>query len=127
MVNVKEKSMRHAKNGEIPEGWGAAPLAELARVNEQTIDKTFGFDEIEYIDIASVDSGQKTVEKNVEKTVEKIHTLIKANPQITQQKLMDQTGLTRRGVEWNLKKLKSEGRIQRIGPDKGGHWEITKK
>lgn len=71
-----------------------------------------------------LDSGQKTVEKNVEKTVEKIHTLIKANPQITQQKLMDQTGLTRRGVEWNLKKLKSEGRIQRIGPDKGGHWEI---
>jgi len=52
--------------------------------------------------------------------------LIKANPQTTQQKLMDQTGLTRRGVEWNLKKLKELGRLKRVGSDKGGHWEISK-
>ncbi len=66
---------------------------------------------------------EKTVEKAVEKTVEKIITIIKANPQITQKELIDKTGLTRRGIEWNLKKLKAENRIQRVGPDKGGHWE----
>ena len=75
-------------------------------------------------------SGQKTVEKagekTVEKAVEKIQALIMANPQITQKKLMDRTGLTRRGVEWNLKKLKELGFLKRVGPDKGGHWEITK-
>ena len=64
------------------------------------------------------------MEKTVEKTVEKILVLITANPQITQKELMDQTGLTRRGVEWNLRKLKDEGRIKRVGPDKGGHWEV---
>ncbi len=67
--------------------------------------------------------GQKTVEITVEKTVEKIFDLIKSNPQITQKQIVDKTGLTRRGVEWNLKKLKAEGRIKRVGPDKGGHWE----
>ena len=68
----------------------------------------------------------KTVEKSVEKTVEIILELMKANPQITQKQIMGKTDLSRRGVEWNLKRLKQERRIKRIGPDKGGHWEILK-
>lgn len=34
------------------------------------------------------------------------------------------TGLSRRGVEWNLKSLKSRGLIRRVGPSRGGHWEV---
>ena len=64
--------------------------------------------------------------ETVEKTVDKILALIKENPLITQQELMKKTGLTRRCVEWNLKELKKEGIIKRIGPDKGGHWEVSK-
>ncbi|MBU1886631.1 helix-turn-helix domain-containing protein [Candidatus Micrarchaeota archaeon] len=70
---------------------------------------------------------QKTVEKGVEKTVEKILGLIRKNPRITQKELMTETGLTRRGVEWNLSKLKNEGKLKRIGPDKGGYWEINEE
>lgn len=70
---------------------------------------------------------QKTVEKDVEKTVEKILGLIRKNSRITQKELMVETGLSRRGVEWNLSKLKKEGKLKRIGPDKGGHWEILKE
>ncbi len=69
---------------------------------------------------------KRPVEKTVEKTVEKVLSLIIANPKITQQELIDETGLTRRGIEWNLKKLKNENRIQRIGPDKGGYWEAIR-
>ena len=69
--------------------------------------------------------GKKTVEKTVVITVEKILVLIQDNPKITQKDLMIKTGLTRRGVEWNLKKLKDTGRLRRIGPDKGGHWEVS--
>ncbi len=76
----------------------------------------------EGLEVGGQAGGQKTVEKTVEITVEKILTLIKENPQITQKNLMIKTGLTRRGVEWNLKKLKDAGRISRIDPDKGGHW-----
>ncbi|MDP2921212.1 MAG: ATP-binding protein [Candidatus Omnitrophota bacterium] len=63
-------------------------------------------------------------QKTVEKTVEKILALIKENPGVTQQEISKKTGLTRRGIEWNLKRMKDEGLIHRIGPDKGGHWEI---
>ena len=31
------------------------------------------------------------------------------------------------GIEKNLGNLKKSGEIKRIGPDKGGHWEIVKK
>jgi ATP-dependent DNA helicase RecG len=34
------------------------------------------------------------------------------------------TGLTRRGIEWNLSMLKTKGLIERIGPDNGGYWKI---
>ena len=67
------------------------------------------------------------VEKTVEKTVEIIIDAIRNNPQITQLKLMEITGLTRRGIEWNLQQLKTKGVIMRVGPDKGGHWEIADK
>ncbi len=67
---------------------------------------------------------QKTREKTVEKTREKILVLIKENPEITQRELAIKTGLSRRGVEWNIKELKEEGKLKRVGPDKGGHWEV---
>jgi ATP-dependent DNA helicase RecG len=62
--------------------------------------------------------------KTVEKTVEKIIEAITNNPLITQGELSELTGLTRRGIEYNLSKLKEKGLIERIGPDKGGYWKI---
>jgi len=38
--------------------------------------------------------------------------------------LTKRTGLTRRGVEWNIDKLKKEGKIKRIGGKKGGYWKV---
>ena len=69
----------------------------------------------------------KSSEKSVEKSVEKIVTLIKNDPNITQKELAKQTGLSRRGVEKNISILKKSGKIKRIGPAKGGHWEILDK
>lgn len=69
---------------------------------------------------------EKTREKTGEKTREKILLAINENPYITIDELSKITGITPKGVEWNLKKLKSENKINRIGPDKGGHWEIVK-
>jgi len=39
-------------------------------------------------------------------------------------KIKREIGAESVSVEWNLKKLRDEGRIRRIGPDKGGHWEV---
>ena len=74
--------------------------------------------------------GRKTVVETVVKTVVKkedeIVAILAGNPSATRQQLATATGLTVRGVEWNLKELKESGRIRRIGPDKGGHWEVIR-
>ncbi|MCE5178555.1 MAG: putative DNA binding domain-containing protein [Porphyromonadaceae bacterium] len=70
-------------------------------------------------------STDNTVDNTVDKTnEEKILDAIRVNPGITQQKLVEITGLTRRGVEWNMQKLKVESVIRRVGGKKHGHWEI---
>jgi ATP-dependent DNA helicase RecG len=57
-------------------------------------------------------------------TSEAILTLIRGNPSITRGELATHLHLTMKGIDWNLNKLKKEGRLKRIGPDKGGHWEV---
>ncbi len=71
---------------------------------------------------------EETVGETVEKTSEEIILeVLKANPQATVVIMMKATGLTRRGVEYQLKKLKTVQKIRRIGPDKGGYWEVLDK
>ena len=63
--------------------------------------------------------------KTVVKKEDEIVAILADNPSATRQQLAKATGLTVRGVEWNLKGLKDSGRIRRVGPDKGGHWEVV--
>ena len=67
-----------------------------------------------------------SVGKTVEKNTETILKLIIDNPKITKPEMARLTGLSLRGVEWNIQQLKSSGLITRIGPNKGGHWEVNK-
>ena len=69
----------------------------------------------------------KNVGENAQKVSEKIFSLIKHNPLITISELSQQTDVTTRTVERNIKKLQLAGRLNRIGPDKGGHWEVIEK
>lgn len=62
----------------------------------------------------------------VEKTREKILGAIRTNPFVTAVELAQESGMTIKGIEWNLKRLKDAGIIRRVGPDKGGHWELVK-
>ena len=39
--------------------------------------------------------------------------------------LAERIGITPKAVEKHLAKLKAEGIITRIGPAKGGHWEVV--
>ena len=72
-------------------------------------------------------SSGKSSGKTVVKTVVKILEAIRSNPHVTSKELSSITGLSVRGIEWNLDKLKKAGDIQRVGPDKGGHWEVIEK
>jgi ATP-dependent DNA helicase RecG len=36
-------------------------------------------------------------------------------------------GISLRKIKENISKLKDKGLLERVGPDKGGHWKIIKK
>jgi len=55
---------------------------------------------------------------------EKIIRLLGENGNMTTQTLSETLGITTKAIEKHLSHLKSEGIITRVGPDKGGHWEV---
>lgn len=59
-----------------------------------------------------------------ETTQEKIINLIRENPKITQIEMAQKLNLTRDGVSYNIKNLKENGIIERIGLTKNGEWKI---
>lgn len=64
--------------------------------------------------------------KSTVKSTVKILELIEENPNITRQEMASIIGLSIEGIDKNIRKLKTENKITRIGSDKGGHWEIVK-
>lgn len=64
---------------------------------------------------------QLTREKS---TREKILLLIKSNPAITMKEIALALNLSEKGIEWQIKQLRQNGTIKRIGGDRGGKWEI---
>lgn len=67
------------------------------------------------------------VENIVEKlpaTQAKIVKLLRENPYISAKMISDAIGIATRNVQVHIKKLQENGIIRRVGPDKGGHWEI---
>ena len=67
------------------------------------------------------------VGNNIAETTQKIIELVRNYPEITTEELAEKCGVTKDGIKWQLKKLKSQSIIRRVGPDKGGHWEIIKE
>ena len=56
---------------------------------------------------------------------EKILELIKQDPKISAAGIAMEIGISSRGVEKQIKKLREAGIIKRNGADKGGYWEIV--
>jgi len=67
---------------------------------------------------------EKTREKTRKKTRDKIIKLLKKHPEMTIEKIADQTGITEKGVEWQLAKLKENNIIVRVGSKKSGYWKV---
>ena len=60
-------------------------------------------------------------------TDSKVIDFIRSNPSVTIKELQELLNLSRNGVRKALGRLKSMGRLRRVGPDKGGHWEVVEK
>lgn len=59
------------------------------------------------------------------KTDAAILELVANNPKITKEELSGRLNITKDGVKYHIKKLREAGMLRRVGPSKGGHWEIT--
>ena len=55
----------------------------------------------------------------------KVLMLLASNPSLSAENMAAQIGLTKRGVEKQLKKFRDLGIIIRKGSDKTGYWEIV--
>ena len=71
---------------------------------------------VEKTEGSSQEDPQKSMQKNLE--------LIVTSPNVTLLEMATCLGMTRNGVDKSIRKLKDQGIICRVGPDKGGHWEI---
>lgn len=69
------------------------------------------------------ENAAKKGEKKV-KSREKIIAALKENGHHTTKSLAELLGLSTKAIEKQLAKLKAEGIIVRIGPDKGGYWGV---
>lgn len=72
------------------------------------------------------DVSENVIENVTEKSMtdeEKIISAIRKNPNISTTELSKIIGKTRRTV---ARVIESSEKIVRVGPDKGGHWEIKK-
>ncbi|MDD6002622.1 MAG: winged helix-turn-helix domain-containing protein [Bacteroidales bacterium] len=62
--------------------------------------------------------------KNLErKIIEAMHQ----NPYLTLLDLHELTGFSKNGLWKMLNKMKERGDIKRVGPDRGGYWEVINK
>ena len=67
---------------------------------------------------------RETVAKKHKRSMqEKILSLVGKDPRIIRKKLASQTGLTLRGVDWNLRSLRKQGLLIRLGSPRKGKWQ----
>ena len=62
--------------------------------------------------------------KGLVKSSDKIIKLMLFNKYITTPELAKLIEITERSVERNIKKLRKQGKLKRIGPNKGGFWQV---
>ena len=74
--------------------------------------------------VLSGDTTQKTTQK---RAADRILDILREDPTASRRGIAATLGdITENGVKYHLDKLKGAGRIRRVGPDRGGHWEIVK-
>lgn len=84
-------------------------------------------------------TGQESVQKTSQKTLEVVEPIAEnlstmrglilkilwKNPNATAAYISKEVGIASRNVQEHLRKMQGQGIIRRVGPDKGGHWEIV--
>ena len=84
----------------------------------------------DYLKLTSPEVKEKRVPGHVpenvpEKRREDVLLIMKKNDQVTIAELAKQFGVTEKTIKRDIEKLKKDDRLKRVGPDKGGYWEVV--
>jgi ATP-dependent DNA helicase RecG len=96
--------------------------APLFRSTEQSFIvtlKNLNFSEL------SSPNGEEIGVDNGDDNIEKILNVIKVEPSINQKNLAVKTGLSPRTISREIKAMRENGTIRRVGSDRSGYWEIV--
>ena len=65
--------------------------------------------------------------EEIKSTRVKIIAILRINSSTTAKELSKKLNISVKGVQWHIKNLKDDKVIRRIGPNKGGYWEVINK
>ena len=68
----------------------------------------------------------KKVGESLTPSQKRILLLLRQNTRLSALELAEEVGISSRKIEQNIARLKESGSLRRIGPAKGGHWEVLK-
>jgi ATP-dependent DNA helicase RecG len=69
---------------------------------------------------------KKGSEESLTPNQRQILSLLRQNGRLTARELAEEVGISSRKIEQNIARLKESGTLRRIGPDRGGSWEVLK-
>ena len=70
---------------------------------------------------------EKTPQIDIKQQQDRILFCLSEAPKLSAKELASDLGLSERTLMRRLAELQSSGRLHRVGPDKGGHWEVLDK
>lgn len=114
------------------ERWGSGlrriyDVCREEKVNVEFKELKSGFMVIFYRKVEGPKRVLKKVLKELTGNQKKILEAISQNPKITSEELAELVGISARKIRENIKKLKDEGLVKRIGGRKEGYWEFVEK
>ena len=94
-------------------------LAELAYENQKEYIKT------DMLENVLENMLENVLEKELSIREKEIIQIISENSRITQNEISEKIGIAPQNIRKYITKLKQKGLLLRIGPDKGGYWEVN--
>ncbi len=75
----------------------------------------------------AVENAVENVTGSLTDNQKQILSLMKSKPSVSEAELSVELGIHVSNIDRNIRKLKRQGLIVRIGPDKGGYWKVIEK
>ncbi len=67
----------------------------------------------------------ESIPERITEKQKEILGMMRVNPHISTKEIANGVGIAERNIKVHVKKLKAMKKLKRVGPDKGGHWEVV--